>query len=674
MTTETLHPGPGLSHLMVWERHFRQLAEYRGMHDHCHLSAGGPRGALGRWVVRQQRFSQAGLLEPQRRALLAGIGFDSGPHQERWDEMFDRLAAYERAHGDCLVSARWADNPQLAGWVRFQRALRRVGRLQAARARELEKIGFCWEPRQLAFARDPAPATQELTWDERFVQLLAFRRAYGHCQVPFAWKENLKLGMWVRIQRRARSAHSIDPENQRRLDEVGFLWNVRDRRCHNPDYDGTEEDRWERRFQQLQRFRERFGHARVPTRWTEDRRFASWVCRQRGLKKTSRLTRERQARLEAIGFAWSDPRPAAAIHEAHWVKRFSQLAKFQAAHGHCDVPEAGPLKTLARWVKMQRNKWRAGHLPPHRSERLAGLGLGPADPYLSARQRWNRHFQQLLDFCDRHGHCRVPSTWQEDPSLAAWVAAQRVLHGTHRLSAGRIARLEEIGFLWDGDEGRTADWDVEWDAMFTALAQWKEQYGTLRVTAQQHPHLSRWADTQRYMRGTGTLRADREARLDALGFPWDTSAWRTVRTTPDPAAEARWQHRLEQCVRFKKRFGHCLIPKTFPEDQGLADWVNNQRALKARGKVSAERIARLEAIGFAWQGDRLQAPGYVAAWERRYAELARFQATHGHCRPSYEDSETKCLAEWVLTQRRARRGQKLLPERQTRLDRLGFQW
>ena len=676
MMTETIRSGPGLSHLMIWERQFRQLVEFRRAHGHCQVPVGGgSRVTLSRWVARQRRLSQAGLLDRQRRGQLAEIGFEWDPHQERWEEMCDRLAAYERARGDCLVPVRWPEDPPLAGWVRFQRALRRAGRLPAERARQLEKIGFCWEPRHLAAARDPEPATRELSWEERFAQLLAFQRAYGHGRVPNVWRENLKLGMWVRMQRRAHREHSLDPELQRRLDEVGFLWNARGARCHNPDYDGTEADRWERRFQQLLHFRERFGHARVPARWTEDRRFAAWVCRQRHFKKTGRLTPERQARLDALGFAWSDPRPAAAIHEARWVKMFSQLAEFHAAHGHCDVPDAsGRLRLLARWVKKQREKWRAGHLRPHRHERLAALGLSAADPYLSERQRWDRHFQQLLAFCERFGHCRVPSTWQEDVSFAMWVRNQRVFKASDRLPAERIARLEEIGFAWDGDEYRSAEWDAEWEAMFTTLAQWQEQHGNFRVTESQQPQLSRWAETQRHMRRAGTLRADREARLDALGFPWDMSAYRTVRPAPSPKLEARWQHRLEQCVRFRERFGHCSIPRPFPEDPGFSDWAHNQRGLKARGQLSAERSARLEAIGFAWEGDRRLTLKNAAVWERRYAELARFQATHGHCRPSYEDSETKVLAEWVSGQRRARRRQKLLPARQTRLDRLGFQW
>ena len=268
----------------------------------------------------------------------------------------------------------------------------------------------------------------------------------------------------------------------------------------------------------------------------------------------------------------------------------------------------------------------------------------------------------------------MPSTWQEDESFAWWVRNQRVLKAGDRLPAERIARLEEIGFAWDGDEGLNAEWDAEWDAMAATLAQWQEQHGDFRITARQQPQLSRWTENQCHLRRAGTLRPDRAARLDALGFPWDMSAWRAVRTAPDPEAEARWQRRLEQCERFRERFGHCVVPKLFPEDQGFSDWVNNQRALKARGELSAGRIARLEAIGFAWQGDRRQAPVNAAAWERRFAELASFRAAHGHCRPSYEASETKSLAEWVSGQRKARRRQKLLPERHARLDGLDFRW
>ncbi len=674
--TETIRTGPGLSYLMIWERQFRQLQEFRRAHGHCQVPAGGGRGVpLSRWVVRQRRLSAAGLLEKQRRAQLAEIGFDCDRQQEDWDEMFERLAAYERIHGDCLVPVRWPEDQALAGWVRFQRALRRAGRLAKRRASQLEKINFCWEPRHLAAARDPEPATRELTWDERYAQLLAFQRAYGHSLVPNAWRENLKLGRWVRTQRKARRHHSLDPELARRLDEAGFVWNARGARCHNPDWDGHEADRWERRFQKLLHFRERFGHVRVPAHWTEDRRFAAWVCRQRKMKKESRLTRERQARLEALGFVWSDPRPAAAIHEARWMKKFSQLAEFHAAHGHCDVPDhPAQCVPLRRWVKAQRDTWRAGHLRPHRCERLAALGLGPADPYRSERQRWDQHFERLLAFRERFGHCRVPGTWQEEPGLGPWVASQRILYASARLSAERVARLEEIAFSWDGEEALNAEWDADWDANFTQLMQWQEQHGTFRLSARRELFLYRWAETQRVLHRTGKLRPEREARLEAVGFPWDMTVWKNVRTEPSPELEARWQQRLEQCAQFRERFGHCVIPRPLPEDPALSDWAHNQRGLRARGKVSAERIARLDDIGFSWTGDRRLSARNAAVWEERYAELVEFQATHGHCRPNCDAPGLRVLAEWVSGQRRARRKGTLLPDRQARLDALGFQW
>lgn len=63
-------------------------------------------------MARQRRLSQAGLLEKQWRAQLAEIGFEW--EQERWDEMYERLAAYERAHGDCLVPRCWPEDRALA--------------------------------------------------------------------------------------------------------------------------------------------------------------------------------------------------------------------------------------------------------------------------------------------------------------------------------------------------------------------------------------------------------------------------------------------------------------------------------------------------------------------------------------------------------------------------------
>jgi hypothetical protein len=250
---------------------------------------------------------------------------------------------------------------------------------------------------------------------------------------------------------------------------------------------------------------------------------------------------------------------------------------------------------------------------------------------------------------------------------------QRVNHSGGRNSAERIA-LEAIGFLWDGDEGLEADWEAEWEAILALLVQWRERHGHLLVSLRQQPQLFRWTHTQWQMRRDGKRQPDRVDRLDAIGFLWDIPTLQTVRPAHCPELETRWQQRLDQLVGFRARSGHCNIPQGWPEDQKLAAWTHNQRSRKAAGKLSAERIARLDAIGFSWTGDRRLSARNGAVWEERYAELVQFQATHSHCRPNCDAPGLRVLAEWVAGQRRARRRGNLLPERQARLEALGFQW
>src|SRR5689334_8758452 len=64
-----------------------------------------------------------------------------------WDLRFEELRAYRREHGHCQVPSRSKKNPSLGYWVNYQRVLRRSGRLDAARRRRLDKIGFDWVSR-----------------------------------------------------------------------------------------------------------------------------------------------------------------------------------------------------------------------------------------------------------------------------------------------------------------------------------------------------------------------------------------------------------------------------------------------------------------------------------------------------------------------------------------------
>ena len=80
-------------------------------------------------------------------------------------------------------------------------------------------------------------------WNQRLDELKAFRSPNGHCNVPYVYPPNRKLGHWVRNQRtqysrrRAGKKHRLTDERMRKLEELGFSWAA----IGDREYDFSEE-------------------------------------------------------------------------------------------------------------------------------------------------------------------------------------------------------------------------------------------------------------------------------------------------------------------------------------------------------------------------------------------------------------------------------------------------
>ena len=55
----------------------------------------------------------------------------------------------------------------------------------------LEDIGFVW-----------AKEKGDTLWEQKFADLVRYRDAHGHCNVPTKYKEDTALGRWVSTQRK----------------------------------------------------------------------------------------------------------------------------------------------------------------------------------------------------------------------------------------------------------------------------------------------------------------------------------------------------------------------------------------------------------------------------------------------------------------------------------------
>ena len=152
----------------------------------------------------------------------------------RWDSRFNELKQYKGEHGDCNVPRR--EGP-LGTWVINQRSSYNKGTLSQERIKQLESIGFTWNP-------------LEEDWVARFNDLKQYKDEHDNCNVntqtggPFGW--------WVDRQRRSYKKGTLSPERIEQLEIIGFAW------------DPLEEE-WKARYTELIKYKDEHGDCNVNT-------------------------------------------------------------------------------------------------------------------------------------------------------------------------------------------------------------------------------------------------------------------------------------------------------------------------------------------------------------------------------------------------------------------------
>jgi len=197
--------------------------------------------------------------------------------------------------------------------------------------------------------------------------------------------------------------------------------------------------------------------------------------------------------------------------------------------------------------------------------------------------------------------------------------------------------------------------------------------------------LHRWVETQRYYyrryklgKKNAYITAERIQKLDAIGLRWDFSP------------EEDWNQKCSELKEYKKKHGNCNVPFQYEPNKQLGNWVINQRVFYRRykqgqknAKITAERVQKLEAIGFEWSAQHLSSRFTVndEAWNQKYGELKEYRKKHGNCTVPRNNQQYKQLGNWVHNQRQyyschkqGQKNAKITAERIQKLEAIGFEW
>ena len=195
-----------------------------------------------------------------------------------------------------------------------------------------------------------------------------------------------------------------------------------------------------------------------------------------------------------------------------------------------------------------------------------------------------------------------------------------------------------------------------WADQFKKLAEFKVDNGHCNVASScsWDPELGKWICNQRERHRKGLLSKRRVQRLKELGFQFDRH-------------NDRWESRYCELLEFKEEHGHCNVPDSWSENLRLARWVMTQRQMYRKGKLSHDRVQRLEAIGFIWCRQE-------HAWNEMYQRLVRYLKSHGDGAVLLELKGDPQLGCWVVKQRYRRKTGLLKEVRVKKLDQVGMRW
>jgi hypothetical protein len=361
-------------------------------------------------------------------------------------------------------------------------------------------------------------------WEDRLQDLLEFRRAHGHVNVPRSWSDHPRLAHWVVNQRRLLRLGKLSADRRARLEKLGIRWLTADERRFLRDRE------WDRMCDALLTYVRVHGHSDVPGNGSANPELAKWVTRQRHELRTGGMREDRHRRLGELGIEIGVERGRSRNRDRAWERLFKRLEEFRRANGSCNVPKNWPDNpTLARWVAHQRSLMRHRAMRSDRRTRLEELGLGPVEK-VPARRRppqrgatarrtaaWRNRLDSLALFRSVHGHSNVPRRWPQDPALARWVSRQRELRRQGRLAEDRVALLDGLKFSWSGSvQGR----DSAWERGYDRLVAFRRDHGHCNVPARwrKDPSLGRWVVAQRSLHRGKKLASDRVRQLKRLGL------------------------------------------------------------------------------------------------------------------------------------------------------------
>jgi hypothetical protein len=521
-----------------WERVFQRLLVYKDQHGDCNVPSAHTDGEsphLGIWVSQQRgkymlftkTCGKVGYISQKRIDKLDSIGFvwevvRQDEYDAAWMAQFEDYKAFQQKYNTtkAKILAKGSDDPitksgrwlinQIVGYNRFM--ANKTSAITEEKIKLLNSTGFTWSLKS---------ENHYEKWVHMYFKLyIYYHYQHNSTSVSEADGHNSMFVKWTRQQKEDYKNGTLTKLQIDLLNELDFDWNL--------DPPPT----WDDMYEELVQYR--INHGSTLINGYINRELRRWTKQQRKDYLKGRLDVDKIKKLEMLVFDWN-PKDSA------FNAMVDRLANFKKKYNSTVVPKVfDEDPPLGSFVFRQRNIY-GKNLSNVDNENIDNDLLWsiaydlestviPADTHFARMKRltdlefvwdvlesqWMEMYQRLVAYNEVHNTTLSVERNPQDQDLRNWATHQRIYQAHRKLSARRIALLNDIDFVWD-------PLDTNWNEMFDRLVEFKiKNNGSTMVREgyKEDPELARWVATQRRVKKQNGLSPERIDRLDSIGFVW----------------------------------------------------------------------------------------------------------------------------------------------------------
>ena len=559
-----------------------------------------------------------------------------------WNNYYQTLCQIYEEEGTVNIAynASYSKNGLAIGrWVRRQRNLYSIGKMQKERKQKLERLGFEWDGR---IVKQKALKEQ---WDKIFALAESYFKENGNLRMPRyyvidgidvgTWLSNLKCG-YKGKNRRKLTEYQIS-----KLESIGIEW----------DYDYLD-DLWNKMYNCASSYYAAYGNIFIPQGYEfEGLPLGSWIHDQTQLYKKGKLSQDRIDKLNKLGVRWNPQKDK-------WNTYYKYAKKYYKEIGNLVVPNDFEVDglSLGRWISVQRQAYNGRQdtiLTKEQIEKLEAIGMvwkGDANTQTS-------FWEQIIYYYIVKEYPSAINRYKElGFELDIYIPELKVA-------------FEYDGYYWHKDKQEKDNFkDLQCKQNGITLIRIRENL--LPKTSHSRCYLLQDSTIETFQKTLIKVFAECLQVYPTIDIKKDSfdvvKGYKLQATSP-------WYKAFLEAKKYYNENGNLLVPKGFVTSSGLdlGSWVKNQRQKKKGNTkpLSLEQITLLDSIGMVWDPHAL-------SWEIGYSYAKMYYEEFHHLLVS-QDIEYKGfkLGKWINGQRIHRNEYYINnSERIVKLDKIGMVW